>query len=203
MGWWMPLLSAEFSSFAGRTYDLVLADPPWPYEGSKTKDQACGKHYESMSLYDLGAMPVRPLLAKRAWVFLWVTSPKMHLGVALLSLWGLHFRGVPYVWCKATQAGKIIGGQGARPSHVKPTTEFVICGGTHKTGRLLPILDEGQHQVVVAPRPGNVHSAKPPEVRARIEALFGPIRRLEMFARESAPGWDSFGNQLPGMPGRR
>jgi N6-adenosine-specific RNA methylase IME4 len=43
--------------------------------------------------------------------------------------------------------------------------------------------------------PVRQHSRKPDEVRRRIEAYAsGPY--LEMFARETAPGWESWGNQV-------
>ena len=36
-----------------------------------------------------------------------------------------------------------------------------------------------------------------PEARDRIVQLFGDQRRLELFARESTPGWDAWGNEVP------
>ncbi len=42
------------------------------------------------------------------------------------------------------------------------------------------------------------HSAKPPEVRDRIVSLMGDIPRAELFAREKAIGWDSYGNDIDG-----
>jgi N6-adenosine-specific RNA methylase IME4 len=41
-------------------------------------------------------------------------------------------------------------------------------------------------------------SEKPTEVRRRIEALFGPATRLELFARTTAPGWVCLGNEIDG-----
>ena len=40
------------------------------------------------------------------------------------------------------------------------------------------------------------HSKKPPQVRDLIMELCGDRPRLEMFARESAQGWDVFGNEV-------
>lgn len=42
------------------------------------------------------------------------------------------------------------------------------------------------------------HSEKPEEVRHRIEALYGPRRRIELFARTQAPGWDAVGDAIDG-----
>ena len=41
------------------------------------------------------------------------------------------------------------------------------------------------------------HSQKPDEVRDRIVELMGDLPRIELFARETAPGWDSWGNEVP------
>ena len=41
------------------------------------------------------------------------------------------------------------------------------------------------------------HSKKPAETRDRIVELFGDLPRIELFARETAPGWDCWGNEVP------
>lgn len=49
------------------------------------------------------------------------------------------------------------------------------------------------HQVVLAPV--GAHSAKPEEVRRRIERLFpGPY--LELYGRKPVPGWTVWGNEI-------
>ena len=40
------------------------------------------------------------------------------------------------------------------------------------------------------------HSKKPDEVRKRIEALYGNLPRIELFAREKVEGWDSWGLEV-------
>ncbi len=40
------------------------------------------------------------------------------------------------------------------------------------------------------------HSKKPKEVRNRIQELFGDKPRIELFARQKAEGWDSWGNEV-------
>jgi len=122
---------------------------------------------------------------------MWVTSPMTEVAIDLIRAWGLHFRGVGFVWIKTAQDGHIIEGQGVRPSFTKATTEQVWFASTQKKGRPLPILDEGMPQTVYAPR--GEHSEKPEEVRLRLQELFGDISRLEMFARARYQGWDSWG----------
>jgi N6-adenosine-specific RNA methylase IME4 len=185
-------VSTPLSTLPG-PYDVVMADPPWSYYGSPTKMAAAGKHYDLMTLEELAALPVREIMSDAAALFLWATSPKLDVAVDLLRAWGLHYRGVAYVWVKTRKDGGIIGGQGITPTFVKPTTEFVLAATTKAKGRPFPILDLKQHQVVLAPR--SEHSAKPEEVRRRIEALCGVRPRVELFARGSVPGWDVWGRE--------
>jgi N6-adenosine-specific RNA methylase IME4 len=177
------------------TFSVVYADPPWMMWGDPNKDQAAGKHYELMSDDALKALPVRDLLGANGALFMWATCPRLDAAVEVMKAWGLHFRGVAYVWVKTTKAGKIIEGQGVRPTLVKPTTELVLAGTTCKRGRPLPLLTEAQGQVVLAPR--GAHSEKPEEVRRRIEGLLGPVPRVELFARRRTPGWSAWGLELP------
>ena len=180
-------------------YSILYADPAWLHYGDKNKDQAAGKHYSCMSPEELAALDVRTRWAeKNAVLFMWATGPMLDVAIDTLKAWKFHFRGVAFVWVKTTNAGKIISGQGVRPTVVKPTTEFCLCGTTSRTGRPLALETEAMGQVVLAPRPGNVHSRKPPEVRRRIDALYDPgLKRIELFARERFENWDAWGDQAP------
>jgi N6-adenosine-specific RNA methylase IME4 len=72
----------------------------------------------------------------------------------------------------------------------RKNAEFIlIC----KRGRSLR-RDAGVHEIIVAPR--REHSRKPDELHARIERYLGhegPF--LELFARQSRPGWTVWGNE--------
>lgn len=198
----------KFEEIPDASYEVIYADCPWMYYGSPDKMAAAGKHYGQMTDEALAALPVLSKCRKRAVCLMWATSPRLDAALALMNAWGFHFRGVAFVWVKTRQDGKIIGAQGVRPSIVKPTvelvlagsedddlTEFVVAGSTVRLGRPLPLLDEGVAQVVTAPR--GKHSAKPEEVRNRINRLYGDVPKLELFAR-GAPveSWDRFGNEM-------
>lgn len=47
------------------------------------------------------------------------------------------------------------------------------------------------------------HSQKPPEVRDKIVELMGDLPRIELFAREAAPGWDAWGDEAPAPDARK
>ena len=52
----------------------------------------------------------------------------------------------------------------------------------------------GVHQFIISPI--EQHSKKPDEARQKILALMGDLPRLELFARQKAPGWDVWGNEI-------
>ena len=185
------------------SYDIILADPAWPYTGSTTKDAAAGKHYDLMSWSDLQQLPVRDLANKNAALFLWGTGPLLHKQVELMKHWGFHYRGVAFVWVKTRKPDKfgnpggIISGQGVPPTFVKPTTEFLLAGTTCRVGRPFPILTSAMGQVVLAPR--EAHSKKPDVFHERLEELLGDRSRIELFARARREGWDTSGIELDGI----
>jgi len=199
----------DLSTLSGR-FKVVYADPCWDYWGSAEKDQAAGKHYNTMPYEELAALPVRKLIDDPGVLFMWTTGPKLGEAIDLLRAWGFYYRCIGYVWIKTTKEGKVIGGQGVRPSFVKQldevvlvgsteplTDEFVIIGSTALKGRTLPILTENQEQNVFAPR--GSHSEKPDEVRRRIEELFGDVPRIELFARRRHSNWDAWGLEADGL----
>ena len=175
-------------------FEVIYADPPWDYYGSTTKMGAAGKHYDLMSDQELLDFPVvKNSLAKPGVLFLWATSARLDFALDCIRAWGLHYRGVAFVWVKTRKDGGIIGAQGVRPSITKPTTEFVLAASNIARGRPLPLASEKVPQVFLAPR--RQHSRKPDEVRKRIEELYPDARKLEIFARTTTPGWQVWGNE--------
>lgn len=183
-----------YTNFPSGPFDIVLADPPWWYYGSATKDAAAGKHYPLLTQEQLASLPVPDIMSEKAALFLWVTCPRLNYGIDLIRAWNLHYRGVAYVWVKTRKDGTIINGQGVTPTFTKPTTELVLVATTTPRGRPFPIQSLNQPQVVLAPR--GAHSAKPPVFRDLIVELCGDRPRVELFARDAAAGWTSWGNEL-------
>ena len=216
------MIFTDFKKMFGREYEVIFADPMWKYVGDPFKDQAAGKHYDCMGVMDLATQfPLRKIMAKISVAFIWATSPLLHNAIEYIELNQLHFRGVARVWVKTTKDGKIIHGQGVRPSIIKPTTEFLLAAttepaeekeaefllaaSTQKSGRPIALLTESMGQVVLAPRPSkeggrSIHSAKPDIFRDDIVALYGNRKRVELFARKEVKGWDAFGNEVEPCP---
>lgn len=174
-------------------YDVVLADFPWMHYGSGTKMGAAAKEYPLMPDEDVLAFPMRQLLTPNGVLFSWATCPRLDFAIEAIKHWGLHYRGVAFVWIKTSKSGKPFGARGVRPSVVKPLTELVLCASLVKRGRPRPLASESVVQTVFASP--TEHSKKPVEVMQRIESLYPNASKLELFARSARPGWDRYGNE--------
>jgi N6-adenosine-specific RNA methylase IME4 len=157
------------------------------------------RHYQLMSDEDIKSMPLKSILHKEAFVFVWATCPKLDLAIDVIKSWGLYYRGVAHVWVKTNKSGNIIHAQGVPPTYSKPTTELLLVATTTKKGRPLKLLNSAIPQVVLESRQPQVHSAKPKIFHNLIEKALGDnYNRIEIFAREAYPGWDVIGNELDG-----
>lgn len=186
--------------YNGKRYDVLLIDPPWSYYGDPNKNAAAGKHYNLMTDQDIKALPLKKLLGKNAYVFVWATGPKLDLAMEAIKSWGLYYRGVGHVWVKANKQGKIIHGQGIPPTYSKPTSEFLLVATTSKKGRPLKLLKSALPQIVLAQRSPRGHSSKPETFYDLIESAFSPnVSRLEVFARGMRSGWDAIGDGVDGQ----
>ena len=177
-----------------RKFDIVYADPPWSHWGDANKMAAAGKHYSLMDDDDLFRLPVKKLFKESGAAFIWATCPRLDLAIHTIEKWGLHYRGVSFVWVKTRQDGKIIGAQGIPPTATKPTTELCLLATTCRRGRPFKLLDSAVRQVVLAPR--GRHSEKPHQIRNEIVKLYGDRPRIELFARQKSDGWSVWGNEV-------
>lgn len=184
-----------YDNLPDKKYQVILADPPWKYTGSETKWGAAEKFYKTLTPAELSMFPLDDVMARPAVVFMWATCPKINIAIETLESWGLHFRGIAFVWVKTSaKTGEPWGARGVRPSIVKPLSEMVIVGATKREGKPLPIASESVVQTIFAPV--GKHSAKPPQVQERIEELYPDYAKLELFGRGTArEGWDIWGNE--------
>ena len=139
------------------------------------------------------ALPVADWAAEDSILLLWVTDPLLPKGLELLDAWGFTYKTVGFYWAKLNKA--------ASPHAYSDTDFFTGMGFWTRANPEQCLLATRGHpkriakdvrRLVVAPR--REHSRKPDEVYDNIERLAdGPY--LEMFARSSRQGWDSWGNQ--------
>jgi site-specific DNA-methyltransferase (adenine-specific) len=178
-------------------YGVIYADPPWSYH-----DKCCaGKRgaefkYPVLGLQALIDLPVRAIAAPDALLFLWATGPLLPDALRVMEAWGFPYRTPAFTWVKTTgpvglHFPRFAWGMG---NWTRSNAEFCLLGIRGKPKRA----SASVHQVVLAPRMQH-SAAKPPEVRDRIDQLVGSVpARLELFARERAPGWEATGLELDG-----
>ena len=80
-------------------------------------------------------------------------------------------------------------------AYTRANAEVCLLGVTPGFKAKTQIRAHNVHQIIEAPFEG--HSKKPDETRKRIVELLGDVPRLEMFARQRAEGWDTWGNEAP------
>lgn len=175
----------------GPTYGVIYADPPWQYRSGGARGGRFGAlDYPTMPLGDICALPVAMIAEDNAALFLWFTGSFMAEALAVTSAWGFRFVRIDKVWAKKTCTGKPHGVVGPWGMTDAEFLLLAVRGAMHSSQA-----DGGQYTVTEADYPGR-HSAKPHIFRQQIEARFPQARRVELFARSTAPGWDSWGNEI-------
>ena len=171
---------------------MIYADPPWRYS-QKNLPGSAEKHYPTMSINDLCALPVTELAAPDCALFLWATFPQLPEALRLIKAWGFQYKSVAFVWLKKNR---------------KADSWFYGLGfWTRANAEVCLLATRGHpkrqaanvHQFIISPIEG--HSKKPDEAREKIKALLGDVPRVELFARQTVPGWDVWGNEVECTPG--
>ena len=180
---------AEAHGLPDKKYSIIYADPPWSYNDKLGNSPKMGGiTYPTMSLAEIKAMPIASLAEKDAGLFIWATMPLLREALEVIDAWGFKYTTCAFTWVKQNPSGEgIYSGLGHWTNSNAELCLFAKRGAPKRQAKNIK-------QIVMSPR--GRHSAKPAEVRDRIVALLGDMPRIELFARETAEGWDSWGNQL-------
>jgi N6-adenosine-specific RNA methylase IME4 len=186
-------------------YSVLVVDPPWAYgsagNGSKANGVAeaiyktignngkeinrkTGAGIESI----IDSVPIESWSAPDAHLYLWTTNPKLPFSFRVMDAWGFEYK-TTLTWVKTTKAGTVsAGGMGW---FYRGATEHILFGVKgHK-----PIPAEIRRPNVVMAQPTG-HSIKPDEFYAAMDTLYPEERKLDVFARRTRPGWDSYGDEV-------
>ncbi len=158
-------------------FATILVDPPWPAQSGE-------KHYRTMSLARIKALPVRRLAARDAHLWLWTTNALLLKAYEVAEAWGFTVRS-PLTWVKFRL------GLGGRYQLRNATEQLLFC-----TRGRAPLGSRSQPTWFNAPV--TEHSRKPAEQFAIIERV-SPGPYLELFARrrpESSQPWAVWGDQV-------
>jgi N6-adenosine-specific RNA methylase IME4 len=178
-------------------FSVIYADPPWQYN-DKGSNGAAEDHYLTMSLEEICALPVSRLAAKDAALFLWGTWTLTREALQVMSAWGFEFKSLAFDWVKLTSTGKPVFGLGRWTRNGSEPCWLATRGKPERVDASVRqvLYDETWSPETLEAVRGK-HSAKPPEVRERIERLMGAeTPSIELFARERAQGWECWGNEV-------
>lgn len=187
--------SVELRALAERDgpFEIVVSDPPWRFKSNSVHKPGRNaiRHYDCMTIEDISALPVRDIVAKDALLLLWATAPMLPEQLRVVQAWGFTYR-TQLVWAKdRTGTGfwarnqhevVLICRKGAFPC--KQPGEDAPLGASVIDA---PLLDAAVRE----------HSRKPDQFYDRVDAVerWAGMRRLDMFTRQTRPGWTPFGDE--------
>jgi N6-adenosine-specific RNA methylase IME4 len=169
-----------------KRYQIIYADPPWAYK-DRTCQGSAEQHYSTMGIENIKGLSVENIAAENCVLFLWSTYPFLPEALEVIEAWGFKYKTIAFQWVKTNRSGKgFFFGIG---HWTRSNTECCLLA---TRGKPKPI-SKSISQLIIEPL--THHSAKPPIVREKIVQLMGDLPRIELFARDSSPGWDSWGNE--------
>ena len=180
-------------------YGAILADPPWHFQvwagerrnGAGNRSNAKAPDYETMREPELAALPISDLAANDCVLFLWTCWPVVEQSFRLIKTWGFTYKTCAFSWMKADRYRLFADDRTPFMGlgyWTRANTEPCLLATRGKPKRLNADVLQG----IIAPK--REHSRKPDGIHERIERLVaGPY--CELFARQSRPGWDVWGNE--------
>jgi len=165
-------------------FSVIYADPPWQYEHETQGRQEIENVYPTMLLSDIMKLPIDEIAMGNCILFLWCPNPKVGEAIDVVRAWGFNYR-TNFVWVK----DRIGMGYYNRQKH-----EMLMIAVKGTT----PTPDPGNRPPSVIEAPRREHSRKPDEIYEMIEKMYPDLRKVELFARHTHPGWIAWGNEVDG-----
>lgn len=196
------------------TYQLIYADPPWDYK-NRVSNGAATKKYPTMKIEDIKRLPIWSIAAPDSILAMWYTSTHVDEACRLAEAWGFSVRTMKaFTWVKLNQQAEIRFNKALKQQTIFDFTDLLdmlnaetrMNGGNYTRANsedvLIAVRGQGIERASASVKQVvfsclGEHSAKPWEVRRRLELLYGDVSRIELFSRGDAPGWDHWGNQCP------
>lgn len=164
-------------------YRVIYADPPWSYNDKQDTDYYGGaeKHYDTMPIDEIAALPIDRIAEKDAVLFLWTTNPLIFDSRKIFEAWGFTYKSM-FIW------DKVRTGMG----HYNSVRHEMLLICTR--GSCTPDTPRMFDSVQSIERTEN-HSEKPQQFRDIIDTLYAG-KKIELFARQPHDGWDVWGNEV-------
>ena len=167
-------------------YQIIYADPPWSYQ--PMMNSSASDHYNTMSLQEICDLPIAGIADENCVLFMWVTLPKLNQFMQVVEAWGFEYKSTAFVWVKQNKKSDGFFMGLGRWTRANPEICIIATRGSIKRQ------SAGVRQLQIFPV--EQHSKKPDQFRDLILELVGDLPRIELFARERADGWDSWGNEV-------
>ncbi len=174
--------------FPEKKYKIIYADPPWRYQDRTPPQGGAESHYQTMKLEDICTMQISEIVEEDCVLFLWATYPLLPEAIKVLESWGFTYKSVAFTWVKKNKkADTFFFGLGR---WTRGNPEICLLGVRGKPKRISASVSN------LTISPIQKHSQKPEMIREKIVELMGDLPRIELFARQTADGWDSWGNEV-------
>lgn len=172
-----------------KQYSTIMADPPWYQRGGGKSKRGADKHYEILKedqIKDVMSKMLEGKVTKDAHLYMWVANN--HLAEGLRILEHLNFKYITnLVWSKPSFGlGRYFRGQHEICLFATRGRGFSVRTDVNNVSTLVG------GKLIKPTR----HSAKPNEIYELIESR-SKGDYLELFARNSRPGWDCLGKEAP------
>lgn len=181
-------------------FGAILADPPWHFQtwagarksGAGIACRASEPSYTTMIDEDISSLPIGELAADNCVLFIWTCWPVLERTFPILKTWGFTYKTCAFSWMKADPYRLWADEYTPRMGlgyWTRSNTEPCLLATRGKPKRIAADI---RQPIIDLPRE---HSRKPDGIHERIERLVaGPY--LELFARQTRPGWTSWGNEV-------
>lgn len=177
-------------------YDVIAADPPWRYKAYSPKGDGRSpkRHYRTMPLHLIKALPVQDLAARDCHLLLWTTQPHLLQSIEVMKAWGFRYSSIFLHWFKLNPLAGPAYSWGPKSFHIgtghttRKNVETVLLG---RRGSPRRIANDVPDHVIARVRE---HSRKPDEFYDAADR-YAAGRRCDLFSRESRPGWDAWGDE--------
>lgn len=178
-------LSQKQAALPTKQYGVIYADPEWKFEtfSENGMDRSADNHYPTSATDSIAARKVPEIAAKDSVLFLWATVPMIRDALKVMKAWGFEYKS-QMVWVK----DRVGTGYWFRNQH-----EILLVGTKGK----IPAPAPGSQWSSVVEEPVGAHSEKPDIFYELIEEYFPNLPKIELNARRSRDGWDSWGNEAP------
>lgn len=182
-----------FAGLRRNHYRFIYIDPPWKFSSGPSRNPS--RHYQTMSVKDIMAMPVRDLASPEGCrLAMWITVPLMDRTHDVLKSWGFRYSSARF-WGKLWPSDD---GLFVYPDSMARGTGYEVIGNVE----ILVIGKRGKAPKINGNKPGSLffgqrreHSRKPDFLRDEALRLY-PGPHCEVFARTTHVGWDVWGNEI-------